>query len=84
MSNLEELIKIRNESIKQQEQCLEVIEKYIKEFSITYYQEYINKNLSIDAKKHPMSDLTIAFDDEKKLEVTVLSKEKHFLIGLEN
>ena len=35
MSNLEELIKIRNESIKQQEQYLEMIEKYIKEFSIT-------------------------------------------------
>ena len=65
MPNLEELIKIREEAIKKQEQVLEVIEKYIKEFSITYYQEYINKNLSIDAKKHPMSDLTIAFDDEK-------------------
>ncbi len=65
MSNLEELIKIRNESIKQQEQYLEEIEKFIKEFSTTYYQEYINKNLSVDANKRPMSDLAIAFDNEK-------------------
>ena len=36
MPNLEELIAMRNEAIKQQEQYLEEIEKYIKEFSITY------------------------------------------------
>ena len=67
MPNLEELIAIRNESIKQQDQYLEEIEKYIKEFSITYYQEYINKNLSKNAKTDPMSDLAITFTDEKMI-----------------
>ena len=45
MSNSEELLAIRNESIKQQEQCLEIIENAIKEYSTLYYNEYLNKIL---------------------------------------
>ena len=65
MSNLEELIEMRNEAIKQQEWCLETIEKYIKENSITYYNDYINKSLSTDAKEHTLFDIAVTFNDEK-------------------
>ena len=78
MSNLEELIKIRNESIKQQEQYLEMIENAIKEYSITYYQEYINKILSIDAEIQPLSDLSIEFTDENRVTCQIYNHGKEF------
>ena len=65
MPNSEELIAMRNEAIKQQEWCLETIEKYIKENSITYYNDYINKSLSTDAKAHTLFDIAVTFNDVK-------------------
>lgn len=67
MSNSEELLAIRNESIKQQEQCLEIIENAIKEYSALYYNEYLNKMLENDASSHSMSNLTIALSDLNKI-----------------
>lgn len=59
MSNLEELIRIRNESIKKQEEALEMIENAIKEYSTTFYNEYLNKMLKNDASSLSKSELTI-------------------------
>lgn len=67
MSNSEELLAIRNESIKQQEQCLEIIENAIKEYSTLYYNEYLNKILENDASSHSMSETTIDFSDKSKV-----------------
>lgn len=67
MSNSEELLAIRNESIKQQEQCLEIIENAIKEYSTLYYNEYLNKILENDASSHAMSEPTIDFSDKSKV-----------------
>ncbi len=67
MSNLEELIRIRNESIKKQEEALEMIENAIKEYSTTFYNEYLNKMLKNDASSLSKSELTIDFSDKSKV-----------------
>lgn len=62
MSNLEELIGIRNESIKIQEEALEMIENAIKENSVAYYNK-LNKILDEQATKNPTTDLAVPFGD---------------------
>ena len=67
MPNLEELIKIREEAIKKQEQVLEIIENKIKECSQLYYAEFINKVILLKAENSILSDLYFSFSDEKKV-----------------
>ena len=67
MSNLEELIKIREETIKKQEQVLEIIENKIKECSQLYYAEFINKVILLEAENNILSDIDFSFSDEKKV-----------------
>ena len=67
MPNLEELIKIREEVIKKQEQVLEIIENKIKECSQLYYAEFINKVILLEAENSILSDLDFSFSDEKKV-----------------
>lgn len=67
MPNSEELLAIRNESIKNQEEALEIIENAIKEYSTLYYNEYLNKMLENDASFHSMSNLIVIFSDENKI-----------------
>lgn len=66
MPNLEELIKIREETIKKQEQVLETIENKIKECSQLYYAEFINKVILLEAENNILSDIDFSFSDEKK------------------
>lgn len=67
MSNLEELIKIREEAIKKQETVLEIIENKIKECSQLYYAEFINKVILLEAENNILSDIDFSFSDERKV-----------------
>lgn len=62
MSNLEELIGIRNESIEIQEEALEMIENAIKENSVAYYNA-LNEILKKQATNNPTTDLAVPFGD---------------------
>lgn len=60
MPNLEELIEMRTESIKTQEEALKMIENAIKENSVVYYNK-LNKILEKNANQSPLSNPTVIF-----------------------
>ena len=78
MPNLEELVKIRNESIEETEDLLKLIESYLKYYSYIYYNYVINREIEKDVKHHVLDDGIYGFH------TNIISLEPYYIKEYEN
>jgi hypothetical protein len=62
MPNLEELIEMRNKSIEETKDLLNLIESHLKYYSYIYYNYVINPQIEADTKQYVLYDVAYSFN----------------------